>query len=76
MSDTSITRRSPKRSITAAANGAMDPYISRLRATADEIVARDQWNSSSRGTISTLGAERTPAPTSSTTNATPTTIQP
>ena len=38
--------------------------------TANEIVARDQWNSASSGTISTPGAARTPAVSSTTPNVT------
>jgi len=43
--------------------------------SAKEIVARDQWNSSSRGTISTPGVERTPAVTTATAKATATMTQ-
>ena len=43
--------------------------------TASEIVARDQWNSVSSGTIKTPGAARTPAVTTTTTKVIATTIQ-
>jgi hypothetical protein len=43
--------------------------------SAKEIVARDQWNSCSRGTISTPGVERTPAVTTATAKATATMTQ-
>ena len=45
----------------AAANGPTAPYSSRLTPIAKEIVARDQPNSASNGTISTPGAALTPA---------------
>ncbi len=60
----------------AAANGPMQPYRMRLIEIANAIVARDQWNSCSSGTIRMPGVERTPAPVSSTTQVTPMTIQP
>ena len=72
----STERRMPKRSITAAANGPMQPYSTRLIDTANAMVARDQWNSSSSGTIRMPGVERMPALVSSTRQVTPTTIQP
>ncbi len=43
--------------------------------SANEIVARDQWNSSSSGTISTPGVARTPAVTITATKVTATMIQ-
>ena len=43
------TRRMPKRSISAAANGAVSPNSSRLTETAAEIVPSDQPNSSCSG---------------------------
>jgi len=43
--------------------------------TAKEIVARDQWNSCSSGTIRTLGVARTPAVTTTTRKVTATMIQ-
>ncbi len=67
-----IVRRAPKRSITVAAKGPIAPKSRRLMPRAKEIVARDQWNSSSRGTISTPGVERTPAVTTVTANVTAT----
>ena len=62
---TLVTRRMPKRSIRAAANGAITPYRTRLTLTAPDIRVRDQPNSSSSGTISTPGAARKPAAPSS-----------
>ena len=55
------TRRMPKRSIKAAANGAVSPYSKTFTDTAREICARLQPNAVSSGTISTEGAERNPA---------------
>ena len=55
-----VTRRTPKRSIRPPAKGAKRPKKSRLIETASEIVARDQPNSCSRGTIRVLGVERNP----------------
>jgi hypothetical protein len=46
-----------------------------LRPSAKEIVARDQWNSSSSGTISTPGVERTPAVMTATAKITATMTQ-
>ena len=66
----------PNRSMTAAANGPMQPYRIRLIETASAMVARDQWNSSSSGTIRMPGVERMPALVSSTRQVMPTTIQP
>ena len=57
----SITRRTPKRSISAAANGAVSPKKSRPSAIAIEIVPRDQPYSFWSGTISTPGVARKPA---------------
>ena len=59
----------PNRSISAAANGEIRPYSSRLIDTADEIVACDQPNSSCSGSISTPGTDRKPAAPISVTNA-------
>ena len=50
-----VTWRMPKRSIRAAANGAIRPYRIRLTLTALDIRVRGQPNSSSSGTISTPG---------------------
>jgi hypothetical protein len=47
-----------------------------LTPIASEIVARDQPNSASSGTISTPGALRTPAVATMTKKLMPTTIQP
>ena len=66
-----IVRRTPKRSMIAAANGPTAPYSSRLTPIAKEIVARDQPNSASNGTIKTPGAARTPAVSSATTKTSP-----
>ncbi len=54
------TRRTPKRSINAAANGAVIPNRARLTDSAAEIVPIDQPNSARSGSIITLGrgAER------------------
>ena len=65
-----VTKRIPNRSISAAANGAINPYSTRLRLTALEIRVRGQPNSCSKGTISTPGAARNPAAPSRATNAT------
>ena len=67
-----IVRRAPQRSITAAAKGPIAPKTRRLIPRAKEIVARDQWNSSSSGTISTPGVARTPAETTTTAKVTAT----
>ncbi len=55
---TATTRRMPKRSISAAANGAVRPYSARLTETAAPIVPRDQSNSSCSGSMSRPGSER------------------
>jgi hypothetical protein len=65
-----VTLRIPKRSISAAANGAINPYKTRFRLTALDISVRRQPNSSSSGTISTPGAARNPAAPISATKAT------
>ena len=70
-----ITARTPKRSIRAAANGPTSPKSTRLMETAKEIVAVDQPNSFSRGTISTPGVARNPAAPSRARKVTPATIQ-
>ena len=62
-SATSTVRRSPKRSMTAAANGPISRKRNMLIPIAKEIVARDQPNSLSSGTISTPGVARRPAAT-------------
>ena len=54
-------RRTPNRSISAAANGAIVPYRIRFRLTAADIAVRGQPNSSCNGIINTLGAARNPA---------------
>ena len=55
------TRRIPKRSINAAAKGAVRPNNRTLIATASEISSRDQPKDSSSGTIKTEGADLKPA---------------
>ena len=67
------TRRTPNRSITAAANGAPRPYTNRLRATAPPISADDHPNVSSSGSSSTPVVARKPAAVTSTTNVAATT---
>jgi hypothetical protein len=69
------TRRSPNLSISAAANGAVSPYSSRLTDTAAEIVPVDQPNSSCSGPIRTDGVARKPAAPTSATKATTATVQ-
>src|SRR3954453_7514281 len=66
-----VTARTPNRSISAAAKGAVSPNSTRLTATALESVARDQPNSSCIGTIITLGAARNPAAPTRARKATP-----
>jgi hypothetical protein len=63
------TRRMPSRSMSAAANGDITPYSTRLIDTAAEIVPRDQPNSSCSGSIRTLGTARNPAAPISVMNA-------
>ncbi|GMA88456.1 hypothetical protein GCM10025868_37060 [Angustibacter aerolatus] len=55
------TRRSPKRSMSAAANGAVRPKTTRLMVTAVDVGSRDQPNSPSTGSISTPVLDRKPA---------------
>ena len=66
----STTRRSPQRSITAAANGPINPKSAMLTATAAEMTARLQPNSPSSGTMNRPGVARTPAVISRITNVT------
>src|SRR3954449_4849353 len=62
---TTTTRRMPKRSMSAAANGAVSPYSAMFTATAAEMVDTDQPNSACSGSISTPGTARNAAaPTS------------
>ena len=70
------TRRSPIRSASAAENGPLRPKTTRLIATAAEIVARLQPNSSCSGTIRTPGTPRNAADASSAVNPAPATTQP
>ena len=65
------TRRTPKRSIKAAAKGAVSPYIKIFTLSATDRSARDQPNSSSIGTIKTDGVDRIPAAPISARNPTP-----
>src|SRR5882757_5313334 len=55
------TRRTPKRSIRAAANGAVSPNSAMLIAMASEMVPTDQPNSARSGSISTPGVARNAA---------------
>ena len=55
---TATTRRMPKRSIRAAANGAVRPYRARFTETAAPIVPRDQSNSACSGSMRRPGTER------------------
>lgn len=59
----------------ATAKGPIMPYRKMLTATAPAIVAVDQPNSRSSGTIRMPGVARIPAPISSTTKVTPATTQ-
>ena len=72
---TSMTRRTPKRAISAPANGPHRPNSSRLTDRASETVARSQPKSCSRGSTSTALVARIPADASSARNVTPATIQ-
>ena len=65
------TRRIPKRSISAAANGAVSPNRRTFIATASEISSRDQPKDSSSGTIKTEGADLNPAVATRVRNVTP-----
>ena len=67
----SIVRRTPIVCISAAANGPSTPKSAMLIATASEMVAAVQPMSASSGSISTPGAERTPAAKMSTRNVKP-----
>jgi hypothetical protein len=71
-SATSITRRTPKRSMSAAENGAVRPNRRSPSETASEIVPRDQPYSFWRGTIRTPGVARKPAVVIRVTNVTAT----
>jgi hypothetical protein len=65
----------PQRSIIAAANGPTNPNRTRLIEIASEMVARDQPNSASRGTIKIAGVERVPDAASKMMKLTARTIQ-
>jgi hypothetical protein len=69
------TRRMPNRSISAAANGAVTPYSSRLTETAAEMVASGQRNSACSGCSSTDGVARNPAAPTMATKVTVATVQ-
>ena len=69
------TRRTPKRSISAAANGENSPNSTRLTDTAAPMVPCDQPNSSCSGSISTPGTERNAAAPTRVTNVTAATTQ-
>jgi hypothetical protein len=56
-----VTRLMPNRTMSAAANGPLNPYSTRLTATAREMDARSHPNSCCSGTMSTDGVERKPA---------------
>lgn len=73
-SATVVTRRMPKRAMSAAANGAVRPNSTRFTVTASDSSVRLQPNSSSSGTMSALGAARKPAAPTSARNATAATI--
>ncbi len=70
-----VTFLMPKRSMRAAANGAVKPNKTRLMLTAKERIVVDQPNSSCNGTMSTPGAARKPAAPTSARKATAATIQ-
>ena len=74
-SATAVTARMPKRSIRAAAKGAVRPKSTRLMLTAAESTVVDQPNSFCSGTISTPGAARKPAAPTRARKATAATIQ-
>ncbi len=65
----------PRRSTRAAAKGPIRPNSTRLTETAMEIVARDQPNSCSSGTIRTPGVARMAAAVSRVRNETASTTQ-
>ena len=73
--DVPTTRRTPKRSTSAAAKGAPSPKQSRFSDTARPIVSWLQPNSSWSGIRSTPVTERNPDAITSDRNATPATIQ-
>ena len=71
-----MTRRTPKRFMKAAANGPNKPNSRMRSASADEIWASSQPNSCSSGTIITPGVPMAAAVTKSVRNVTATTTQP
>ncbi|GAA2969606.1 hypothetical protein GCM10020227_42700 [Streptomyces flavovirens] len=74
LSATTTTRRMPKRSINAAANGAVSPYRAMSMETASPISPRDQPNSVWRGSMSRPGRELKAAPPMIVTKVTAATI--
>ena len=74
-SEVPTTRRTPARSISAAANGAPRPKQSRFNETARPIVSWLQPNSWCNGISSTPVVERKPDAITSDRNATPATTQ-
>jgi hypothetical protein len=68
-----VVRRTPNRTISAAANGPTRPYNRMPTAAANEIEARSQPKAASIGNINTPGVARTPALTISAKNTTATT---
>ena len=75
MSAPTTTRRTPNRSINPPAKGANRPKSKRLIETATEMVAVDQPNSCSRGTMSVDGVDRKPAAARSVIHVTTATTQ-
>ncbi len=67
------TRRIPKRSMRAAANGAVSPYSAMLTATAADTVVVDHPNSSRSGSTRTPGTARNAAAPTRARNVTPAT---
>ena len=71
-----MTRRTPKQFMKAAAKGPNNPNSKMRSASADEICASSQPNSCSSGTIITPGVPMAAAVTSSVRKVTATTTQP
>ena len=72
---TAMVRLMPILSKKPAANGPIKPYSSRFTDTASEMVARDQPNSCSSGTIKIPGVDLMPAVVNRVRKVTATTIQ-
>jgi len=70
-----MVRRTPNLSKKAAANGPINPYSNKLTETAIEIVALDQPNSCSSGTIRIPGVDLIPAVMNRVRKVTPAIIQ-